>query len=258
MTNSTTLPPLSSAQTAVSFIDWLTQARPRAVLLDLDGTLVDTVADFDVALNQMLQQQQLPAITQAEIRQIVGKGSVHLIQSILAVKLSQAGLESGPEAVQQRFSAAWDAYLQTYLRINGQYATVYPGVTQGLQTLHDAGVRLAVVTNKPLALAQPLLKVKQLDALVEFLYGGDSFDRKKPDPYPLLQACERLQVPPEHTLMIGDSSNDAAAARAAGCGIALLRYGYNHGEPIDAVPAHGHFDSIIPIAEAVQSSLLSV
>lgn len=225
----------------------------RAVLLDLDGTLVDTVGDFDVSLNHMLQKLALPAISQPEIRDIIGKGSIHLIQTVLARKLAAAGQAATPSDVQARFDEAFDLYMQSYVAINGENATVYPGVTEGLNTLRQAGVRLAVVTNKPLALALPLLKVKQLDGLVEFLYGGDSFERKKPDPFPLLQACERLNTPAAQTLMIGDSSNDAKAARAADCSVVLLRYGYNHGEPVEDVDSDGCFNSIREIAALLQA-----
>lgn len=223
----------------------------RAVLLDLDGTLVDTVGDFEVALNQMLRDLELPAISAAEIRRIIGKGSAHLIQTVLERKLAEAGRAHDGAAVQALFQRAWDAYMRGYLRINGQHATVYDGVREGLQQLHDAGLPLAVVTNKPLALAEPLLHAKALDGGVRFVVGGDSFARKKPDPYPLLRACERLRASPAETLMIGDSSNDAKAARAAGCAVALLRYGYNHGEPIERVDADGYFDSIAGIAAAL-------
>ena len=220
----------------------------KAVLFDLDGTLVDTVGDFEVSLNHMLHTLALPSISASEIRHIIGKGSEHLIRSVLAAKLAQAGLAHDAAAIQDKFQAAWDLYLQKYLDINGEHADVYEGVLPGLAALRAHGLPLAVVTNKPLALAEPLLKSKGLNSRVAFLYGGDSFSRKKPDPMPLLKACERLQVEPQHVLMVGDSSNDAQAARAAGCAVVLLPYGYNHGEPIEAVDSDGCFNSIADIA----------
>ena len=226
----------------------------KAVLFDLDGTLVDTVGDFEVALNHMLRTLALPSISASEIRHIIGKGSEHLIRTVLACKLQQAGLPHGPESVAEKFQAAWDLYLNQYMDINGEHAAVYDGVLSGLQALRSHGLPLAVVTNKPLALAVPLLKSKGLDGWVEFLYGGDSFSRKKPDPLPMLKACERLQLDPQHVLMVGDSSNDAQAARAAGCAVVLLPYGYNHGEPIEAVDSDGCFDSIADIARELLAS----
>lgn len=134
--------------------------------------------------------------------------------------------------------------------INGQFAVVYPGVLQGLQQLRAAGKRLACLTNKPTAFAQVLLRAKGLEGFFDVVYGGDAFERRKPDPLPLLKACEALGSQPQRTLMIGDSSNDAQAARAAGCPVWLVRYGYNHGQPIDAVPAEAYLDSLAELATA--------
>ena len=103
---------------------------------------------------------------------------------------------------------------------------------------------LACLTNKPLAFAQGLLKAKGLDVYFEHVFGGDSFARKKPDPLPLLQTCQALGTLPQNTLMVGDSSNDAQAAHAAGCPVVLVTYGYNHGEPIRAVQALDWLDSL--------------
>jgi phosphoglycolate phosphatase len=107
-----------------------------------------------------------------------------------------------------------------------------------------AGLRLACLTNKPTEFARPLLQAKGLDAYFEVVFGGDAFERKKPDPLPLLKTCEALGTLPARTLMVGDSSNDARAARAAGCPVVLVTYGYNHGEPVRAVDADGFVDSL--------------
>ena len=109
-------------------------------------------------------------------------------------------------------------------------------------------MRLACLTNKPTAFARPLLAIKGLDGFFEVMFGGDAFERKKPDPLPLLKACEALGTQPARTLMVGDSSNDAQAARAAGCPVVLVSYGYNHGEPIRGVDADGFVDSLADIA----------
>ena len=110
--------------------------------------------------------------------------------------------------------------------------------------MQDAGWSLACLTNKPVAFARTLLANKGLDSFFGHIFGGDSFERKKPDPLPLLKTCEALGTSPAQTLMVGDSSNDAQAARAAGCPVILLRYGYNHGQPVDAVSADGHLDDL--------------
>ena len=106
------------------------------------------------------------------------------------------------------------------------------------------GLRMACLTNKPLSFAQPLLAAKGLDGFFDCVFGGDSFPRKKPDPMPLIETCKALASQPARTLMVGDSSNDAQAAHAAGCPVVLMTYGYNHGQPIQEVQALAHLDSL--------------
>ena len=213
------------------------RAGLQAAIIDLDGTMVDTVGDFAVALNRMLAQLSLPPIDTSVIERMVGKGSEHLIRSVLA----HVGAEPS------RYDAAWDAYQAHYLAINGNHSTVYPGVIEGLRALRDAGVRLACLTNKPTHFAKPLLEAKGLLGYFDVVFGGDLFERKKPDPLPLVKTCEALGSAPGRTLMVGDSSNDARAARAAGCPVILVTYGYNHGEPVRAVDADGYCDSLADV-----------
>jgi phosphoglycolate phosphatase len=124
---------------------------------------------------------------------------------------------------------------------------VYAGVVEGLQALKAAGLRLACLTNKPTNFAKPLLEAKGLAAYFDVVFGGDAFERKKPDPLPLQKTCEALGATPAATLMVGDSSNDARAARAAGCPVILVTYGYNHGEPVRGVDADGFADSLTDV-----------
>jgi phosphoglycolate phosphatase len=142
------------------------------------------------------------------------------------------------------FDAAWARYQHHYLRINGEHAAVYPGVPEGLRALRERGLKLACLTNKPTAFARPLLQKKGLEAFFAEVFGGDAFERKKPDPLPLLRTCEALGTLPSQTLMVGDSSNDARAARAAGCPVVLVSYGYNHGESVAGVDADGIIDRL--------------
>jgi phosphoglycolate phosphatase len=121
---------------------------------------------------------------------------------------------------------------------------VYPGVVEGLTALKARGLTLACLTNKPTAFALPLLRQKGLDGFFSVVFGGDAFERKKPDPLPLIKTCAALATAPAQTLMVGDSSNDARAARAAGCPVVLVSYGYNHGEPVAAVDADGVVDRL--------------
>ena len=205
-----------------------------AAIVDLDGTLVDTLPDFDVAINAMLRELALPAIDAQTLASMIGRGSEQLIRSVLAHAGAPASL----------YEAAWDSYWRRYLAINGQHARVYAGVREGIAALREAGLKLACLTNKPGDFARPLLDRTGLAPFFEFVFGGEAFERKKPDPLPLRRTCEALGSEPSHTLMIGDSSNDARAARSAGCAVVLVTYGYNHGEPVRAVDADGFVDSI--------------
>ena len=223
-------------------------SRVDAAIVDLDGTMVDTLGDFSEALNRMLADLRLPAIGAAHIEHMVGKGSEHLLRSVLHHVLVLDGQAPDAIKIDALYPAAWDSYQRHYQDINGQYAAVYAGVAEGLQALRGAGLRLACLTNKPTAFAVPLLRAKGLEGFFSQVFGGDAFARKKPDPLPLLKTCEALGTQPARTLMVGDSSNDAQAARAAGCPVVLVTYGYNHGQPVRAVDADGFVDSLAALA----------
>jgi phosphoglycolate phosphatase len=228
----------------------------QAAMVDLDGTMIDTLGDFEVSLNRMLADLDLPLLTRALVERTVGKGSEHLIRSVLTHQLALPEVKGLVNVCEARspehlYEAAWQRYQHHYLAINGEFATVYAGVIEGLQQMRDAGLQLACLTNKPLSFAKPLLQAKGLDHFFSHVFGGDSFERKKPDPLPLLKTCEALGVQPGQALMVGDSSNDAQAARAAGCPVVLVRYGYNHGESVDGVDADAHVDTLVHIAQAL-------
>ncbi|MEK8032313.1 phosphoglycolate phosphatase [Ideonella sp. DXS29W] len=216
----------------------MTALRYDAALIDLDGTLVDTVGDFDAALNRSLSDLGLPAVSRAFIERTVGQGSEHLIRQTLA----QAG---GDASLYER---AWTHYQHHYLAINGLHSAVYPGVVEGLARLRHAGLRLVCLTNKPVTFARQLLEAKGLADSFEHCFGGDSFERKKPDPLPLRKACEALGSAPPRTLMVGDSRNDVQAARGAECPVVLVRYGYNHGEPAETAGADAVIDRLDDIS----------
>jgi phosphoglycolate phosphatase len=210
----------------------------RAAIIDLDGTLVDTLGDFTAALNEMLRALALPEVPQEVVARFIGKGSEHLIRATLDHVGAPAGL----------FDRAWTAYQAAYRGLNGRWARVYPGVPEGVAQLRSAGLQLACLTNKPGEFARDLLVAKGLAGAFQLVFGGDAFERRKPDPLPLLKTCEALGTVPAETLVVGDSRNDAAAARAAGCPVVLVTYGYNHGEPVRAVDADAYLDSLAQIA----------
>ena len=206
----------------------------RAVIVDLDGTLIDTLGDFVVVLNRVLSELALAPVDRGFLARTIGKGSEHLVRSTL--------LHVGADAA--LYPQAWALYQRHYLAVNGEHASVYPGVVEGLTALKARGLGLACLTNKPTAFALPLLRQKELDGFFSVVFGGDAFEHKKPDPLPLIKTCEALGTAPAQTLMVGDSSNDARAARAAGCPVVLVSYGYNHGEPVESVDADGVIDSL--------------
>lgn len=215
-----------------------------AVMADLDGTLVDTLGDFAEAVNRTLSDLKLPAMAPEQIALRVGKGSEHLLHSVLNWACVQTGRAQAADAPDVLYQRAWSRYQAHYEAINGRHATVFPGVPEGLAHLRQAGLRLVCLTNKPRAHAQALLQVKMLDGYFDAVFGGDSFERKKPDPLPLRKTCAWLDTAPGRTLMLGDSSNDAQAARAAGCPVVLVTYGYNHGRPVQEVAADAYVDSL--------------
>jgi len=218
----------------------------EACMIDLDGTLVDTMGDFAAVVALMLHDLGLPDLDRVHLEGMVGKGSEHLIESVLKRQkpLKDPSAKSPSES---ELKQAWHIYQAHYQRVNGQASAVYPGVMAGLQGLAALGLPMACLTNKPRDLAQKLLQQKGLSEFFQVVFGGDSFERKKPDPLPLLKTCEFLGFEPAQVLMIGDSSNDAQAAHAAGCKLVLLSHGYNHGQPIREVPADHHLDSLAEI-----------
>jgi phosphoglycolate phosphatase len=203
-------------------------------MLDLDGTLVDTLGDFVAVLALTLADLGLPPVDRGFVERTIGRGGEHLVRQTLA------HVGGGAAA----FDRAWALYQQHYAAVNGAHAAVYPGVLEGLELLRSHGLPLAVLTNKPAAPARELLKRKGLAGYFSHVFGGDDFPRKKPDPLPLLKTCEALGTPPSATWMVGDSRNDAEAAHAAGCPLVLVTYGYNHGEDIRAVLALQHLDRL--------------
>jgi phosphoglycolate phosphatase len=216
----------------------------RAAIIDLDGTMLDTVPDFQVAINRMRFEFNLAPIGQGLVKLIVGKGSENLIRSVLAVDFDPAQAET-------HLAAAMASYQRHYLSINGQYSTLFPDVVTGLDALKGAGLRLACVTNKPIAFTLPLLAQKGLAGYFEVVYGGDSLPRKKPDPLPLLQVCADFALAPRQVVAIGDSSNDAQAARAAGCPVLSVPYGYNHGHSIHEVDSDGIVVTLLAAARLI-------
>ena len=219
----------------------------RAAIIDLDGTMMDTAPDFLVAINAMRDELRIAPVDIEVITRFVGKGTENLVRSIL-------GLDYTPAQVAERYEQALEAYMRHYSAINGRHSTLYAGVAEGLRQMQEQGLRLACVTNKPIAFALPLLEAAGLLPSFEVVYGGDSLPRKKPDPMPLLQVCADFSLAPHKVVAIGDSSNDALAARAAGCRVLNVPYGYNHGQPIQDVDSDGIVETLLDAARLISAA----
>ncbi|MBN9430313.1 MAG: phosphoglycolate phosphatase [Burkholderiales bacterium] len=214
----------------------------RAVIIDLDGTLLDTIPDLAAASNAMRVDLGLPPLSQQTIARYVGKGAEILVHRALTDSLDG-------RVAAEHFERGMAAFHHHYERENGRHARLYPGVAEGLAAMRALGLRLACVTNKPQQFADPLLVRAGLAPYFELTLGGDALPRRKPDPLPLLHVGERFGAPPAQTLMIGDSSNDARAARAAGMPVLVVPYGYNEGQPVSSIDADGVVESLLQAAD---------
>jgi phosphoglycolate phosphatase len=218
----------------------------RAAIVDLDGTMLDTAPDFQVVINHMRAELGLAPLSLETITHFVGKGTENLIRSVLAVNYEP------PEAA-HHYEQALASYLRHYLAVNGDHTKIYPGVREGLDAMQARKLRLACVTNKPIGFALPLLEKMELRQYFEIIYGGDSLPKKKPDPFPLLQVCADFKLEPHQVVAIGDSSNDAQAARAAGCPVLTVPYGYNHGQPVQDVDSDGIVETLLAAANLISA-----
>lgn len=204
----------------------------QAALIDLDGTLLDTAPDLAAAANATLAEFGLQALAPETVRDFVGQGIANLVRRSV-----QAALGRAPEAAM--LEAAMHRFAEHYERHNGTSTSVYPGVREGLAALRARGVGLACVTNKAARFTGPLLAASGLDRFFDAVVTSDDVGRRKPDPEPFLYACRALGVAPADTVVIGDSANDALGARAAGCRIYLVPYGYREGRAVRDIDCDG-------------------
>lgn len=199
--------------------------QPSFVLIDLDGTLVDSVPDLTYCVDEMMTALAMPVRGEAAVRNWVGNGVQRLVERALI-----NSVDGMPDA--ELFAKAYPIFLELYAANNAKHSCVYDGVVEGIEWMKAQGYRVACVTNKAEAFTLPLLKEKGLHDYFEVVVSGDTCEKKKPDPMPLLHAAELLGESAENALMIGDSKSDVKAARAAGFHIFAMTYGYNHGEDI--------------------------
>lgn len=216
----------------------------KAVMIDLDGTLLDTIPDLAVAANMMLMELNMPALPEVLIRNFVGKGINNLIERTLT-----GSMDGKPDA--DLFQQALPLYERSYRAVNGKHTTIYPGVKEGLDLLRAQGFPMICVTNKSERFTLPLLDYVALSGYFEGVVAGDTLPQKKPDPAPLLHACRQLNVAPSEMLMIGDSLNDAQAARAAGCPVFCVTYGYNEGHDVHTLDVDAIVASLVEATQLI-------
>ncbi len=210
------------------------------ILIDVDGTLVDSVPDLAYCVDEMMQQLSLPLRGEASVRDWVGNGVERLVKRALVGQL-----DGEPDAA--LFQKAYPIYLALYADNTSQRSLLYPGVREGLDYLKAAGYRLGCVTNKVAQFTLPLLKDLGIYDYFEIVISGDTLPQKKPDPAPLLHVAQYFGVAPVDALMIGDSVSDVKAARAAGFDIVCMSYGYNHGVDIRTAKPDAVIDSLVQI-----------
>ncbi len=199
--------------------------KPKMVLIDVDGTLVDSVPDLAFCIDEMLKAVDMTPHGEAEVRHWVGNGVERLVRRGLIGQLDG-------EPDEALFDKAYPIFMDLYKENTSKRSCLYPGVKEGIDYLQQAGYKLGCVTNKAEAFTHPLLKDLGLFDYFESIVSGDTLEKKKPDPMPLLFSAEKLGVSPGESLMLGDSISDVKAARAAGFQIICMSYGYNHGVDI--------------------------
>ena len=199
----------------------------KAILFDLDGTLINSAPDLALAVNYMLEQLDCSTFSEEIIDGWVGNGALVLVKRALSAdRVVNENLNV--ELIEDALGIFLDFYAQNLCN-----ATVpYENVPSSLKSLKEKGYRLAIVTNKPFAFVAPILQGLDLEDLFEFILGGDSLEEKKPSPIPLLHVCETLNVDVKECVMVGDSKNDILAANACSMQSVGVTYGYNYGEDI--------------------------
>ena len=216
-----------------------------AVAFDLDGTLLDTVHDLAKAVNLLLADLGLEPLPTATVRDLVGKGMANLVRNAMLRARGHAPDDAELAALLPRYQAHYESVL-------GHETEAFPGLVPMLARLEADGFRLAVITNKATRFVRPHLERAGILRYFDAVVGGDDAHAKKPDPAPLVLAAQRLGVAVTDMLMVGDSRNDAQAARAAGCPVLLLPHGYNEGEPVHGVDCDGIVPSLAAVADCVR------
>jgi len=199
--------------------------QPKLIMIDVDGTLVDSVPDLAFCIDEMMQKLGLQKWGEDKVRHWVGNGVPKLVERALSGEL-----EGRP--IKEVFDVAYPIFLDLYEDNTAERSYLYDGVREGLDYLKSQGYQLGCVTNKSEQFTHPLLKALGIFNDFKIIISGDTLAKRKPDPMPLLYCAEHFNLKPEECLMLGDSVSDVKAARAAGFDIICMSYGYNHGNDI--------------------------
>ena len=218
--------------------------RPEMVLIDVDGTLVDSVPDLAYCIDEMMKQLDMPVRGEARVRHWVGNGVERLVKRGLINQLDG-------EPNETLYAKAIEIFRELYAVNTSVRSCLYDGVPEAMEFLKSTGVKIGCVTNKASEFTLPLLKDLGISDYFETILCGDMVERKKPDPLPLIMSAEKLGVSPQASLMIGDSMSDVNAARAAKFSIICMSYGYNHGEDIRDYDPDAVIDTMTEIKDLI-------
>ena len=227
----------------------ISRFKARAVLIDLDGTLVDSLPDIACAANSMRAELGLSPLAVKHMASYVGKGVDVLVHRALTETMDD---HASPDL----FERGRQAFIRCYSKVNGNESHVYPGVRQALDDLRSKALLLACVTNKPRSFTLQLLERTNLKAAFAAIVSGDDTEEKKPHAAPMLRACQLLGVAASDATVIGDSENDALAARAAGCRVIIVETGYNEGKSLADLDADAIVPTLLHAARVIESQSL--
>lgn len=220
--------------------------KPRMILIDVDGTLVDSVPDLTYCVDALMEKLGRAPHGEAKVRTWVGNGVERLCRRALIGQLNG-------EPSDEDFAKAYPIFLDLYAANTSQRSRLFPGVREGVDRFKAAGYILGCVTNKAAQFTLPLLTDLGLKDDFGIIVSGDDLPEKKPHPLPLLHAAKALGVEPAESLMLGDSRSDVKAARAAGFQIVCMSYGYNHGEDIRNENPDAVIDSFLELEGLFQA-----
>ena len=222
--------------------------KPEMILIDVDGTLVDSVPDLAFCVDEMMRQLGRAPHGEAKVRDWVGNGVERLVRRALVGQLDG-------EPSDEDYEKAYPIFLELYAENTSKRSHLFPGVEEGLAYLKTTGIRLGCVTNKAAQFTEPLLSDLGIADNFEIVISGDSLPEKKPHPMPLLHGADFFGVQPENAMMIGDSVSDVKAARAAGFQIVCMSYGFFVGVDIRDAHPDAVINSLVEVLPLLENAV---